>query len=289
MTTTASINPDTSPQILQTYTLLQIAAEAMFGVKHPDPAAPAGSGAVKNPTFGTNGTVLIEGNSHSSKFTQKQAQDFSNDWEAISHQPNTATGFSATLFKLKAGRADASKGTYEGQHVVAFRSTEFIEDAARDNMAANTMEVQPGGWAFGQIADMQLWWASVQGQLGGANVDVTGYSLGGHLATAFYQLHGPQADNRIGKVYTFNGAGVGDVKPGQGGLAGVMARFEAQRQQGANEALFTDPVAKARYRELSDKLHGRATLAALSVKRANMALHTVERLLSVQEEFRHAA
>ena len=96
-----------------------------------------------------------------------------------------------------------------GQYVVSFRSTEFIEDSARDNQATNMLEVKEGGWAFDQVADMQKWWNTVKSQVAG-KVDVTGYSLGGHLATAFYQLNSGDTN----KAYTFNGAGVGKVKAG---------------------------------------------------------------------------
>ncbi len=147
-----------SPQVLQTYTLLQIAAEAFLGRDPEDPAARPGV----TPEVQLGFQMLKAGNGHSSRMTHQQAKDFEADWEVISHQANTATGFSATLFKLKQGRADASKGTHEGQLVVSFRSTEFIEDHARDNHATNQMEISQAGWAFGQLADMQIWWDSVK-------------------------------------------------------------------------------------------------------------------------------
>lgn len=167
---TNNINSDTTPQVLQTYTLLQIAAEAMFGQGHERDAATAGSGAKEVGTIDPG--VLTKGNDHSSKMTTDQAQKFSEEWTVISHQPNTATGFSGTLFQYK-GEDDASRGLTHDQFVVSFRSTEFIEDTARDNQETNTQELSEGGWAYGQIADMQTWWESV---LGG-KVELTGYSL----------------------------------------------------------------------------------------------------------------
>jgi len=38
---------------------------------------------------------------------------------------------------------------------MSFRSTEFADDAARDNEATNKLEIKDHGWAFGQIADME--------------------------------------------------------------------------------------------------------------------------------------
>lgn len=101
-----------------------------------------------------------------------------------------------------------------------------------------------GGWAFGQIADMQIWWNSLQGTLKGAHVDVTGYSLGDHLATAFRQMHWDQ----IGKVYTFNGAGVDTVDPSVG-LTNLIDRFKGWRSNG-NADLFTDSRGQTKYQEL---------------------------------------
>jgi len=184
------------------------------------------------------------GNLHSSRMTAAQATQFTAEWEVVSHQPNTATGFSATLFRCKAN--DVARGMTEGQLVVCFRSTEFIEDSARDNQATNTLEVKEAGWAFGQIADMQKWYATQVAPLltGTGKLDVTGYSLGGHLATAFYDLHA----DKIGSVYTFNGAGVGTVRQNTH-LGAVISAFEAQRQLGANAGSFTQTPARARYDE----------------------------------------
>lgn len=238
---TTQANP-TSPPVLQTYTLLQIAAEAFLGRNPADPAATPGSNYPVNLTP----ELLTEGNKHSSRMTTAQAAQFAQEWEVVSHQPNTATGFSATLFRCKV--SDAARGMTAGQFVVSFRSTEFIEDAARDNLATNQLEISEGGWAFGQIADMQDWWASVQSQVGAAKVDVTGYSLGGHLATAFYQLNG----NQIRQVYTFNGAGVGQMRDGHS-LPQVMQVFDAQRAPGGNASGFLTAVGQTRYAELTQK------------------------------------
>ncbi|MBW8832783.1 MAG: hypothetical protein JF606_25975, partial [Burkholderiales bacterium] len=42
-----------------------------------------------------------------------------------------------------------------------FRSTEFIDDAARDSQATDAMELAKFGFAFGQIRDMEAWYAEL--------------------------------------------------------------------------------------------------------------------------------
>ena len=84
-----------TPQVLQTYTLLQIAAEALLGRNPADPAALPGSGAIA-PVLNVERLSTV-GNGHSTRMTQQQAEQFAREWKVISRQPNTATGFSATL------------------------------------------------------------------------------------------------------------------------------------------------------------------------------------------------
>ena len=70
------------------------------------------------------------------------------------------------------------------------------------------MEVSKVSWAKGQISDMETWFQTLkkEGIVGeDQKITVTGYSLCGHLATAFHILHSEQID----KTLTFNGAGVG--------------------------------------------------------------------------------
>ncbi|WP_269633617.1 hypothetical protein [Pelomonas sp. BJYL3] len=233
---TAEANP-TSPQAIETYTLLQIAAETFLGsTKREDPAARPGSGAIPV-TLGEE--MLMKGNLHSSKMTTEQAKQFALEWKVVSHQPNTATGFSGTLFQYM-GETDPVRGLQAGQFVVSFRSTEFIEDYARDCAATNDLEVKTLGWAIGQISDMKTWWDSVKGEVGTSKVAVTGYSLGGHLATSFYEMYGPDS---IDKVFTFNGAGVGSLKDGNS-LNSVIQAFRSNKADGANRGAFSDPATR---------------------------------------------
>jgi pimeloyl-ACP methyl ester carboxylesterase len=146
--------------------------------------------------------ALIAGNNHASRFTQNQADSFAEQWEVLDQKANTATGFSGTLFK--AIKDNLELGIHKDDLVLSFRSTEFLDDAARDNEATNKLEIGDFGFAFGQLADMETWYAKLQGDpslLKDKAFSVTGYSLGGHLATAFNLLHPGAAE----QVVTFNG------------------------------------------------------------------------------------
>ena len=127
------------------------------------------------------------------------------------------------------------------------------------------MEINDTGWAWGQIADMQDWFAQLSGSggvLAGKQFSVTGYSLGGHLATAFNLLHPGAAK----EVVTFNGAGVGRIKNTSdlsAGLASAVAWFQQLRADPAKiAATFTDPAMGALYNTLQAGLsNGSLTLA----------------------------
>jgi len=119
-----------------------------------------------NPKTGTNdfsGQALIEalqaGNNHASRFTGIAAKQFESEWEVVAHQPNTSTGFSGTLFRCIV--TDPARGLTTGDLVMSFRSTEFIDDALRDSVGTNESIGSTGGWAFGQIADMEKWYAEL--------------------------------------------------------------------------------------------------------------------------------
>jgi len=85
--------------------------------------------------------ALIGGNGRASRFAPTLAASFvSEGWQLVAHQKNTTTGFSGSLFK--------NGKTVE--FVMSFRSTEFADDAVRDNQATNALEIKEKGWAFGQ-------------------------------------------------------------------------------------------------------------------------------------------
>ncbi|MGK6306992.1 calcium-binding protein [Variovorax sp. DT-64] len=196
------------------YADLQMAAEAFIR----DAAANTFSGSGEDLI-----RALVRGNDHASVFTRQQAIEFEKHWKVEDQIANTATGFSGTLFR--------NKDTNE--LVMSFRSTEFIDDAARDNQATNALEIAATGYAWGQIRDMEAWYQDLKDRgllQPGQTFAVTGYSLGGHLATVFNLLHGPDApaadQASISQVVTFNGAGVGGFDESIG-LKSLVQQFSA--------------------------------------------------------------
>ncbi|MFV0678998.1 lipase family protein, partial [Ottowia sp.] len=190
--------------------------------------------------------MLGRGNDRTSRFTPTDAAWFAQSWEVLEHTSNTVTGFSGTLFKAKV--TDEARGIVAGELVLSFRSTEFVDDAARDNQATNNLEISDKGWAFGQIADMEEWFGELKasGTLDpAASINVTGYSLGGHLATAFNLLHQNDLTAMgaplIGQTYTFSGAGVGKLKDGAS-LQDVLNVFTSVRNGGADSSFVTIEV-----------------------------------------------
>ena len=188
-TNTQNTNLPNAATLLE-FASLQVAAEALYGKQDVMP-----NWEKKTNLFNENlisPKLLIDGNNRTSKFTDTQAKEFAQKWEIVSHIANTGTGISGTLFRATEKAASTETGIKEGDLVISFRSTEMIDDAARDNQATNTMEISQKGWAFGQIADMEKWVQSLKKAeiIGnGKEVSVTGYSLGGHLATVFNILH----------------------------------------------------------------------------------------------------
>jgi len=79
------------------------------------------------------------------KFSNTQADKFLLSWKVVHHQPNTATGFSATLFESKHNT---------GQYVFAARGTAGVIDL----VGADILEIVGHGLAYSQITDMYNYW-----------------------------------------------------------------------------------------------------------------------------------
>lgn len=136
------------------YANLQMAAEALYGFDATVSGAVLTPGQRTTPNSAIAAGNLKTGNEHASKFTATEAtlSGLTDKWIVVEHESNTTTGFSGTLFKCV--KDDPATSAKAGEYVMSFRSTEFIDDAARDNQATNTLEIKDKGFAFGQISDM---------------------------------------------------------------------------------------------------------------------------------------
>ena len=243
-------NTNTNPATILEFARLQLAAEALYGFKNAKPKwiDSKGDADTSNLLFGVDYNSsknykehLISGNDHNSKFTPTDAAEFAENWEMVAHIANTTTGFSGSLFRAK---KDIEGTRIKAKDLVmSFRSTEFVDDDVHDSRSTNTLEIKEKGWAFGQIADMEHWFGILQEKgLIDKPLYVTGYSLGGHLATAFNILHRYRINKRTGDklikaTYTFNGAGVGYGSDGKEitteNLQNAINEFNKFKEKGA--------------------------------------------------------
>lgn len=156
------------------------------------------------------------------------AQAFASRYLIVDHHANDATGFSATLMR----------DTTTGEYTLAFRSTEYRDqnqggDWERDGLPGADGEIFSHGFALGQLVSMEKYYQQLKAQgllPQDATLNVTGNSLGGHLATVFTELHA----NEIQQTYTFNGAGQGVITGGPSGLsdsARIAATLQAFSEQ----------------------------------------------------------
>ena len=182
-------------------------------------------------------TALMNIDGTGKGFSKAQAEDFVTHWKVASHQPDTASGFSATLFESL-----DNPGTY----TLAIRGTA----GKLDIFSADTLGILSLGYARAQTYSLYNYfirlitpssenvgqWVNtgktgvVDGALvpvyeyqndaaGGLGVivdatgqntnfdailNVTGHSLGGHLALAFTRLF----TNWASGIYTYNAPGI---------------------------------------------------------------------------------
>ena len=128
--------------------------------------------------------------------------EFSQRYQIVSHHANDSTGFSATLTQ--------EIGT--NNFTLSFRSTEYRAradggDFERDGTFGADGDVTLQGFAFAQLASMEDYYQTTVKNLlpTGAVLKVTGYSLGGNLATVFTEIHSAEVNH----TYTFNAVGRG--------------------------------------------------------------------------------
>jgi hypothetical protein len=144
--------------------------------------------------LGNNNPFLDPSLSGKTRFTSALADRFLDRYQILDHHANDATGFSATLLR----------DTTTDEYTLSFRSTEYRNqseggDWERDGLSGADGEIFSKGFAFGQLVSMERYYQRLKtdGVLPqGAALTVTGYSLGGHLATVFTEMHGLKSGMR---------------------------------------------------------------------------------------------
>ena len=172
------------------------------------------------------------------RFTNVLANRLLANYEIIDHHTSDATGFSATLMRER-----DSNGQLTTNFTLSFRSVEYQNqvdggDWERDGRSGAAGEIAASGFAFAQLVSMERYWRDIKASLpADAVVNVTGYSLGGHLATVFTELHADEVNH----TYTFNGAGRGHINGGSAGLTEID-RIREMLQYVERELLENDPT-----------------------------------------------
>jgi pimeloyl-ACP methyl ester carboxylesterase len=161
---------------------------------------------------------------------------FSDRYTIIAHRANDATGFSGTLLRW----TNDEGGT---EYTLSIRSTEYKNanqggDWQRDGLPGGDGEIVRNGFALGQLAALEDFYQRVVLPLtGAAKLNVTGYSLGGHLATVFTETHAAQVE----AAYVFNSAGRGEIT----GPGGTTAQRMSAMIDHFRAVLTSEPSASA--------------------------------------------
>lgn len=148
--------------------------------------------------------ILPEKTTNTTKTSVELGNYAAENFEIVDYKNNDITGFACILVK--------NKNT--GEYTLAFRSTEYNSslDPLKIDVAAD-QDITDNGYSIGQIASMENYYQNVlKAKIPPeSTLNISGYSLGGHLANAFYLMH----KNEISNMSLFNAPGVGFID-GQG-------------------------------------------------------------------------
>ena len=144
------------------------------------------------------------------------------------------TGLSATLIQKR-----DSNGVLINEYTLAIRSTEFRDwadggDGERDRNGADLKSIAFTGFALAQQDALERYYAWLKVNVDSvgdtllpahAKLNVTGYSLGGNLATVFTEIHQNDLDIQFGETVTMNGAGRGQYDFSTGSLSDMVGYY----------------------------------------------------------------
>jgi len=189
-----------------------------------------------------------------SRMPDAVAAKFVTKYQIAAHHANDSTGFSGTLFRW----ANEQGGT---EYTLSIRSTEYKPfnaggDRERDNLTGANREIIGAGFAVGQLAALEdFYQREVLPIVGADRIYVTGYSLGGHLATVFTETHA----DRVKATYVFNAAGRGTFKLGETTperIGDMVSQFSSTLVSEPDVADLLDdlgPEARSKFQALQEK------------------------------------
>jgi hypothetical protein len=150
-----------------------------------------------NPPGSTPSAEILDGKL---RMILEQAQTFESRYIIIDAYQNDSTGFSAVALR------DAEN---PGRVVIAVRSTEILNDRARDLSA--DFQVFTSGFAFDQILSAQDFLNRVRPQLlAGETIDLVGYSLSGNIVRTLAAMYPTEVNQTAGANVVFNATGLGE-------------------------------------------------------------------------------
>ncbi|WP_027338434.1 lipase family protein [Helicobacter bilis] len=147
----------------------------------------------------------IEYNSlFSGDFTPLQAQRFFSRYDLLVHQPNTESGFSATLFQNKETK----------EYTLAIRGTEPSDTGDLKTDARMALGYIPQGQYNDMLSFYNQCKAKYPAMTESKSLNIAGHSLGGALTQMLaLSICDDNNEANINEVYTFNSPGAKNLKP----------------------------------------------------------------------------
>ncbi|CAG0990149.1 partial Leukotoxin, partial [Methylophilaceae bacterium] len=154
-------------------------------------------GTINNENLLKERLIALDGDKY--KFSSAQATEFIKNWRVASHQANTSSGFSATIFERL-----NENGTGTGQYSLAIRGS-TLEQGGRD-FIADTKLISTDGVAVSQLVDLYNYWQSLTQAGEYQAAKLTTQTIASTFLTALYLTSGANITAEV--VDLFAGVGI---------------------------------------------------------------------------------